>query len=84
MCSRSTGANDNAAGRQIAPALLIGPEKLPRRVARRSFGITKPLSLLLDWRFNSSIGAYWFVLTGPDPVKNGFEQHDRNKIDAAA
>jgi hypothetical protein len=66
------------------PSLRVAPHFGLGGVARRSFGITKPLSLLLDWRFNSSIGAYWFVLTGPDPVKNGFEQHDRNKIDAAA
>ncbi|MEW8546139.1 MAG: hypothetical protein AB2693_21675 [Candidatus Thiodiazotropha sp.] len=38
-------------GAKTAPALRVGPEKAPLGVARRSFGVTKPLSSRLDWRF---------------------------------
>ncbi|MCW4345570.1 MAG: hypothetical protein N0E48_19745 [Candidatus Thiodiazotropha endolucinida] len=47
-------------GAKTAPALRVAPEKAPLDVARRSFGITKPLSsrpegsalgVRLDWRF---------------------------------
>ena len=40
-------------GGKIAPALRVEPEKSPLCVARRSFGVTKHLSLRLDWRFFS-------------------------------
>ena len=35
----------------IVPALRVEPEKAPLGVARRSFGMTKPRSSRLDWRF---------------------------------
>ncbi len=35
----------------ILPGLRVTAEKAPCRVVRRSFGITKPLSSRLAWRF---------------------------------
>ncbi|MCW4342959.1 MAG: hypothetical protein N0E48_06305 [Candidatus Thiodiazotropha endolucinida] len=41
------------------------PEKAPLGVARRSFGITKPLSSRLDWRFFRHNRAYWISVNRP-------------------
>jgi len=38
-------------GKDRDPALRVAPEKAPDYVVRRSFGITKPLSSRLAWRF---------------------------------
>lgn len=44
-------------GAKLAPALRVVAKKAPLSVARRSFGVTKPLSSRLDWRlFSHNIG----------------------------
>jgi hypothetical protein len=58
-------------GGKIAPALKIlsirgvAPEKAPLGVARRSFGITKPLPSRLDWRFFRGNRADWISVNRP-------------------
>ncbi|MCW4345205.1 MAG: hypothetical protein N0E48_17880 [Candidatus Thiodiazotropha endolucinida] len=52
-------------GGKIAPALRVAPEKAPLGVARRSFGITKPLSSRLDWRFFRHNRADWISVNRP-------------------
>ncbi|MES9859732.1 MAG: hypothetical protein ABW138_02695, partial [Candidatus Thiodiazotropha sp. 4PDIVS1] len=53
---------------KIASALRVTPEKAPFGVARRSFGVTKPLPSRLDWRFSGATGSIHLVLTGPKAV----------------
>ncbi|MCW4344328.1 MAG: hypothetical protein N0E48_13410 [Candidatus Thiodiazotropha endolucinida] len=52
-------------GGKIAPALRVAPEKAPLGVARRSFGITKPLFSRLDWRFFRHNRANWISVNRP-------------------
>ncbi|MCW4343884.1 MAG: hypothetical protein N0E48_11080 [Candidatus Thiodiazotropha endolucinida] len=52
-------------GGKIAPALRVAPEKAPLGVACRSFGVTKPLSSRLDWRFFRHNRADWISVNRP-------------------
>jgi len=68
----ATSASDNAAGRKMDPALWVAPEKASLCVARRLFGITKPLSSRLDCHFfqgnrdySSSVNRPMYVRFAP-------------------
>jgi hypothetical protein len=48
-------------GGKTGPALRVEPEKTPYCVVRRSFGITKPLSSRLAWRFFRLNSTTWLI-----------------------
>jgi len=52
-------------GGKMGPALRVEPEKAPYGVVRRSFGITKPLSSRLAWRFFRLNSAAWLIENAP-------------------
>ena len=51
---------------KMAPAFRVVPEKVPLRVAPHSFGMTKPRSSRLDWRFFRHNADYSSSVSRPD------------------
>jgi len=52
-------------GGKTGPALRVEPEKAPYCVVRLSFGITKPLSSRLAWRFFRLNSTNWPIENTP-------------------